>query len=820
MESFKEEDLGDRPDDWNGERGYKPIGGLKARDLYDTDLQDTDRGQVGRRRHFSQDELLGGDWLFTVDNDLPLALASNTGLWDQIRQLPASTKICPEWARQVSNSFSTAKEEYGFDGIDEIEILRDCSVLKLDENSQPFLVILADPDSKTPSSKTQIGLPILPAAGSQNHFSIMREWLHACDHTHQNVGCHLDQTSLLPTRVIDVGGDLNSVRLYCSTYNEEESYVALSHYWGSFTGDQRISFCTFTRNLADRAERIDMSTLPKTFRDAIRVTRELGQRYIWIDSLCIIQDDLDDWRREASTMERVYSMAYFTIAATSAADSSQGFLNPRKQRDFVKIEKPPSPPPSPPTPFNRRDPFAGIRESLIYRPSSESHILGDHQFPASADQRIHSQKLDFLQSISAKYMKRAFTQPSDRAIAYAGLEKRLAKAFTSASHYGIIDRFLHRGLLWLRKTDRTLTRTIPGYGVFQQNITLSWSWLAYEGDIEPLSIGFESVAWSKSLHFQNGKGLQCVVREFENCDIVREGDEYAVFSNDCNEEESEGSNGTESDSEVSDDDSYKPAPHRSWLRFDVDASDIGLLKCVVVGRKVDSHMSGFQEDCYIIVLKRNGCDRMFAKANPNPPNMKFTSVILSLVGFSAVTTATPLHQLTPKDLPYPLSSSPLEGPVGSLEEWNKSQQKRASTTVEKRNKVIPQLCLQNIGQKWDFANHFCARLAHDDLLRNPNGVAHVDARSCQKIACFGNPGVGIFLCNDNAYAIAPRIGYLAEYADTIIEKCNWHEKKHNVDLTSGQMFDRDNYNVVVRGGEKCEGFFDTIPCPNNVDYGQ
>ncbi|EHK99324.1 hypothetical protein M7I_4789 [Glarea lozoyensis 74030] len=200
--------------------------------------------------------------------------------------------------------------------------------------------------------------------------------------------------------------------------------------------------------------------------------------------------------------------------------------------------------------------------------NSESHILGDHQFPASADQRIHSQKLDFLQSISAKYMKRAFTQPSDRAIAYAGLEKRLAKAFTSASHYGIIDRFLHRGLLWLRKTDRTLTRTIPGYGVFQQNITLSWSWLAYEGDIEPLSIGFESVAWSKSLHFQNGKGLH----------------------NDCNEEESEGSNGTESDSEVSDDDSYKPAPHRSWLRFDVDASDIGLLKCVVVGRKVDSHM--------------------------------------------------------------------------------------------------------------------------------------------------------------------------------------------------------------------------------------
>jgi hypothetical protein len=68
--------------------------------------------------------------------------------------------------------------------------------------------------------------------------------------------------------------------------------------------------------------------------------------------------------------------------------------------------------------------------------------------------------------------------------------------------------------------------------------------------------------------------------------------------------------------------------------------------------------------------------------------MGFTSALLTLISFVAITIATPLDQRTSTDLPYPLSTSPLEGPVGSLEEWNKSQQNRASTGVEKRNKVV------------------------------------------------------------------------------------------------------------------------------------
>jgi hypothetical protein len=82
-----------------------------------------------------------------------------------------------------------------------------------------------------------------------------------------------------------------------------------------------------------------MEDLPQNFRDAIKVTRELKKRYLWIDSLCIIQDDIADWEREAITMERIYNMAYCTLAASSAHNSTIGFLQPRPPRRHLAINR-------------------------------------------------------------------------------------------------------------------------------------------------------------------------------------------------------------------------------------------------------------------------------------------------------------------------------------------------------------------------------------------------------------------------------------------------------------------------------------------------
>lgn len=139
----------------------------------------------------------------------------------------------------------------------------------------------------------------------------------------------------MPTRLIRLERDTRHVRLVDATTIGSETYVALSHCWGQIKGSER--FCTLTSNIKDRQRSIEIEKLPKTFRDAINITRGIGKRLIWIDSLCIIQDHPDDWEKEAATMEQVFSNAYCTIGASSAESSDDGFLGTRARRECVPV---------------------------------------------------------------------------------------------------------------------------------------------------------------------------------------------------------------------------------------------------------------------------------------------------------------------------------------------------------------------------------------------------------------------------------------------------------------------------------------------------
>jgi hypothetical protein len=66
------------------------------------------------------------------------------------------------------------------------------------------------------------------------------------------------------------------------------------------------------------------ATIPRIFQDAIETARAIGLEYIWIDSLCIVQDDPEDWKAESKQMMAIYSNAYLTIAATWGASSDSG----------------------------------------------------------------------------------------------------------------------------------------------------------------------------------------------------------------------------------------------------------------------------------------------------------------------------------------------------------------------------------------------------------------------------------------------------------------------------------------------------------------
>ncbi|KAN0102629.1 Heterokaryon incompatibility protein (HET) domain containing protein [Hyaloscypha variabilis] len=73
-------------------------------------------------------------------------------------------------------------------------------------------------------------------------------------------------------------------------------------------------------------QNIPFSCLPQTFQDAVRVTRALDIPYLWIDSLCIVQGDAQDWEVEAAKMGPLYQNAYLTIAATKASGSTEGLF--------------------------------------------------------------------------------------------------------------------------------------------------------------------------------------------------------------------------------------------------------------------------------------------------------------------------------------------------------------------------------------------------------------------------------------------------------------------------------------------------------------
>jgi hypothetical protein len=93
---------------------------------------------------------------------------------------------------------------------------------------------------------------------------------------------------------------------------------------------------TTRATLAAHLEHISFTALPRNFRDAILVALRLGLDHLWIDSLCIVQDDEADWSGEAPAMADVYSGAELTIVASRSSGATQGFLHANRDRLFTQ----------------------------------------------------------------------------------------------------------------------------------------------------------------------------------------------------------------------------------------------------------------------------------------------------------------------------------------------------------------------------------------------------------------------------------------------------------------------------------------------------
>jgi hypothetical protein len=162
-----------------------------------------------------------------------------------------------------------------------------------------------------------------------------RQWIENCSSFHLHCSI-IERSAALPTRVINVGSSSSNQQNLFLTQRASGAYIALSYCWGR----KAQPLVTSISNVESLCLDIPSSSLPQTIKDAIALTRKLCFKYLWVDSLCIIQDSDTDKACEINNMGKIYESAAVTIIAASAKDCHDGFLSTKSYPLGAKNWKP------------------------------------------------------------------------------------------------------------------------------------------------------------------------------------------------------------------------------------------------------------------------------------------------------------------------------------------------------------------------------------------------------------------------------------------------------------------------------------------------
>lgn len=113
-------------------------------------------------------------------------------------------------------------------------------------------------------------------------------------------------------------------------------YTALSYCWGNDDQSQQ-QLLTTKENLPDRLVGITEQQLTPVLRDAVLATRLLSIRYLWVDSLCILQGDRQDWENQSAKMEEIYRNACVTVATPVSGSCGQGFRHTTRKKLYISF---------------------------------------------------------------------------------------------------------------------------------------------------------------------------------------------------------------------------------------------------------------------------------------------------------------------------------------------------------------------------------------------------------------------------------------------------------------------------------------------------
>ncbi|EXJ53424.1 uncharacterized protein A1O5_13358 [Cladophialophora psammophila CBS 110553] len=343
-------------------------------------------------------------------------------------------------------------------------------------------------------------------SGDQQCFDFIKEKVGTCIKQHK---CGKDGgLPVLPDRVIWIEANNASRIQLLEPKNICAPFIALSYCWGPVGPN---TYLTNARNLEARKASIEFNDLPPLFQNVVDVARSLGIEYIWIDRLCIIQGDDEDFHSQAAKMGEIYGNATLTIAAASATTENDRILVPRDEKWW---------------PFDLNLDFDGIG-SLNLRFRRRSHALdteasgGDYGkmstrawiwqerllaartlfFTPTAlrfECRCHSfwegfckgrtglswsAQLDNITHVAwtrlvEEYMGRDITRPYDRLPAMGAVMKRIEKSTGWSPFWGLWTNAVAESLVWkARASGSRNCRMNPGH------YAPTWSWASVDGPI-------------------------------------------------------------------------------------------------------------------------------------------------------------------------------------------------------------------------------------------------------------------------------------------------------------------------------------------------
>ena len=397
---------------------------------------------------------------------------------------------------------------------------------------------------------------------SEDALVLAKKWFESCCSFHER--CNIRKRLFRPTRLVYIGD--NVPRLCLSpNYEAGVKYATLSHCWGTTS-----HFTTTKATLQQRKHGIPMDALNKTFADAVRFTRRMEVRYLWIDSLCIVQDSAEDWEQESSKMSSIYSNGIFNIAAVSAEHGDKGFLHqrpkpirvidigtkvndssPAHQNGHLWIRPSIEIPPSyraiqGDAPLDERAwcyqeeilaprtfRFEKIQISFRCRVDQkyESYSKGQEDNPPKTlgffrqitDGRKvtkgHEEDLEIWRDIVSEYSARHLTFSKDRLPALSGIASLMANSFNDRYLAGLWAKDLPAALCWL-----------PDYGCgnrLEPFVAPTWSWASYSGRVKFLDICRDQsrdTVWSVSILGCNTHPVSDLYGQVKGGSLELEGD--------------------------------------------------------------------------------------------------------------------------------------------------------------------------------------------------------------------------------------------------------------------------------------------------------